>query len=61
MTLGSSGQYVNEVARVQRYFEEFNLVPNIIQVSDGSKCIAALLGGSAKIARSGFNQLTPAI
>ena len=61
MTLGSSGSTVNEVARVQGYFEEFNLVPNVLQVSDGGKCIAALLGGSAKISRSGFNQLTPAI
>jgi ABC-type nitrate/sulfonate/bicarbonate transport system substrate-binding protein len=61
MTLGSTGLYVNEVARSQHFFEDFNLTPNVIQVSDGGKCIAALLGGSAKIARSGFNQLTPAI
>ena len=61
MTLGSSGQTVNEVARTQGYFEEFHLVPNILEVSDGGKCIAALLGGTAEISRSGFNQLTPAI
>lgn len=61
MTLGSTGSYVNEVARSQHFFEDFDLVPHVIQVSDGGKCVAALLGGSAKIARSGFTQLTPAI
>jgi ABC-type nitrate/sulfonate/bicarbonate transport system substrate-binding protein len=62
MTSGNSGLTVHEVARAQGYFEQFNVVPNVLQVSDGGKCVAALLSGSAKICiKSGFNQLLPAI
>jgi ABC-type nitrate/sulfonate/bicarbonate transport system substrate-binding protein len=62
MTAGVSGLVVQEVARAQGFFERFNIVPRVQVVSDGGKCIAALLGGSAKIcAWSGFSQLTPAI
>lgn len=62
MTLGNSGLTVHEVARAQGYFDQFNVVPNVLQVSDGGKCVAALLGGSAQICiKSGFNQLLPAI
>jgi len=62
MTQGVSGLTVNEIARSQGFFDEFNLDPEILQVSDGTKCVAALLSGAAQICvKSGFNQLTPAI
>lgn len=62
MTLGNSGLTVHEVARSQGYFEQFHVTPHVLEVSDGGKCVAALLSGSAKICvKSGFNQLLPAI
>lgn len=62
MTAGVSGLVLQEVARAQGFFEQFNIAPKVMVVSDGSKCVAALLSGSAKICMwSGFNQLTPAI
>lgn len=62
MTLGNSGLTLHEVARAQGYFDKFHVTPHVLQVSDGGKCVAALLSGSAKIcAGSGFNQLLPAI
>ena len=62
MTQGVSGLIVQEVARAQGFFEQLSVQPNVLLVSDGSKCVAALVSGAAKIcAWSGFNQLTPAI
>jgi ABC-type nitrate/sulfonate/bicarbonate transport system substrate-binding protein len=62
MTQGLSGLTVHEVARAQGYFAELGIEPKVLQVSDGSKVVAALVSGSAEIcAWSGFNQLTPAI
>jgi len=62
MTQGISGLTMHEVARAQGFFDEFNIAPKVLQVSDGSKCVAALISGSARICMwSGFNQLTPAI
>jgi ABC-type nitrate/sulfonate/bicarbonate transport system substrate-binding protein len=62
MTQGVSGLVVHEVARAQGFFDEFNLDPNVLLVSDGAKCVAALLSGTSKICMwSGFNQLIPAI
>lgn len=62
MTVGVSGLTVYEVAHAQGFFDQFNVTPNVLQVSDGGKCIAALLSGSAKICMwSGFDQLTSAI
>jgi ABC-type nitrate/sulfonate/bicarbonate transport system substrate-binding protein len=62
MTQGVSGLTVHEVARAKGFFTEFGVDPEVLLVSDGGKCIAALLSGSAKMcAFSGFNQLTPAI
>ena len=53
---------MHEVARAQGFFQEFNIEPKVQQVSDGTKCVAALISGSARICMwSGFNQLTPAI
>ena len=62
MTAGVSGLVVQEIARAQGFFEEFHFNPKVLVVSDGGKCLAALLSGAAKICIwSGFNQLTPAI
>lgn len=62
MTQGLSGLTMHEIARAQGYFEEFNLEPKVLQVSDGAKCVAALISRSAQICMgSGFSQLTPAI
>jgi len=62
MTQGVSGLTMHEVARAQGFFDEFNFQPKVIQVSDGMKCVAALISGDAKICMwSGFNQVTPAI
>jgi ABC-type nitrate/sulfonate/bicarbonate transport system substrate-binding protein len=62
MTQGVSGLTVHEVARTQGFFDDFKIQPKVLQVSDGTKCVAALISGSAKICMwSGFNQLTPAI
>src|SRR5262245_20997625 len=62
MTQGLSGLVIHEVAKAQGYFEERNIDPNLLLVSDGAKCVAALVSGASKIcAWSGFNQLAPAI
>ena len=62
MTAGVSGLVVQEVARQQGFFDQFNVVPKVLVVSDGVKWVAALRSGAAKICMwSGFNQLTPAI
>jgi ABC-type nitrate/sulfonate/bicarbonate transport system substrate-binding protein len=62
MTQGVSGLTVHEVARSQGYFSEAGVEPRVLQVSDGTKCVAALVSGAAKVCIfSGFNQVTPAI
>ena len=62
MTAGLSGLTVHEVARAQGFFTQMDVNPKVLQVSDGGKCVAALLSGAAKLcAFSGFNQLIPAI
>jgi ABC-type nitrate/sulfonate/bicarbonate transport system substrate-binding protein len=62
MTQGVSGLTVHEVARAQGYFTQFGIEPRVLQVSDGTKCVAALVSGAAKVCIfSGFNQVTPAI
>jgi ABC-type nitrate/sulfonate/bicarbonate transport system substrate-binding protein len=62
MTAGVSGLVIHEIAKAKGFFDQFAINPKVLIVSDGSKCIPALLSGSAKIcAWSGFNQLTPAI
>lgn len=61
-TQGVTGLTIDEVARSQGFFADFNIDPNLLLVSDSSKCIAALLSGTSKLcAWSGFNQLIPAI
>ena len=62
MTQGVSGLTVHEIAVAEGYFKELAVEPNVLLVSDGAKCVAALLSGAAQLcAWSGFNQLTPAI
>jgi ABC-type nitrate/sulfonate/bicarbonate transport system substrate-binding protein len=62
MTAGVSGLVLQEIANARGYFEHFNVAPKVLVVSDGNKCVAALLSGAAKICIwSGFSQLTPAI
>lgn len=62
MTQGVSGLTLHEMAKAQGYFDQFNIEPNVLVVSDGAKCVAALMSGASKICMwSGFNQLTPAI
>src|SRR5579862_1072652 len=61
-TQGVTGLTLQEMARAQGFFDEFNIDQNMLLVSDSAKCVAALLSGSAKLcAWSGFNQLIPAI
>jgi ABC-type nitrate/sulfonate/bicarbonate transport system substrate-binding protein len=61
-TQGVTGLTLDEMARAQGFYEEFGIAPNLLQVSDSAKCIAALLSGTCKLcAWSGFNQLLPAI
>jgi ABC-type nitrate/sulfonate/bicarbonate transport system substrate-binding protein len=61
-THGVLGSIVQEIAQAQGFLAEFNIEPKVLQVSDGTKCVAALISGAAKICMwSGFNQLTPAI
>ena len=40
MTAGVSGLVVQEVARTQGFFEQFNVIPKVLVVSDGGKCVA---------------------
>jgi ABC-type nitrate/sulfonate/bicarbonate transport system substrate-binding protein len=62
MTQGISGLAIHELAKQQGFYTKFGVETEVLQVSDGAKCVAALLSGAADIcAKSGFNQLTPAI
>jgi ABC-type nitrate/sulfonate/bicarbonate transport system substrate-binding protein len=62
MTQGNTGLIVHEIAKSQGFFDQLGVAPNVLQVSDGSKCVAALVSGASQICiYSGFNQLTPAI
>jgi ABC-type nitrate/sulfonate/bicarbonate transport system substrate-binding protein len=62
VTQGVSGLTLQQMAVDQGYFKKFGVDLQMTQVSDGTKCVAALLSGAADVcAWSGFNQLTPAI
>ena len=62
MTQGLTGLAVQEIAQSQGYFAQFNVEPEVLLVSDGGKCVAALVSGASQLcAWSGFNQVTPAI
>lgn len=62
MTQGVSGLALHQLAKDQGFFEEFKVEPEVVLVSDGAKCVSALLGGASEICMwSGFNQVIPAI
>ena len=62
MTQGLTGLAVQEIAQSQGYFAQYGIEPEVLLVSDGGKCVAALISGASQLcAWSGFNQLTPAI
>ena len=64
MTITESipGLVLQVVAHSQGFFREFGIEPETLLVSDGSKCVAALVSGASDISiGSGFNQVTPAI
>jgi ABC-type nitrate/sulfonate/bicarbonate transport system substrate-binding protein len=62
ITNGISGLVVQELARSQGYLAQLGVERKVLVVSDGSKCVAALVSGAAKICvGTGFNQLPPAI
>jgi ABC-type nitrate/sulfonate/bicarbonate transport system substrate-binding protein len=62
MTQGVSGLALHQLAKDQGFFEEFKVDPEVILVSDGAKCVSALLSGASEICMwSGFNQVVPAI
>ena len=62
MTGGVSGLVLHQMALDEGYFKQFDLDPELLIVSDGTKATAALIGGASDICMwSGFNQLTPAI
>jgi NitT/TauT family transport system substrate-binding protein len=62
LTNGLSGFVVQELARRMGYLRELSLQRKLLVVSDGAKCVAALVSGDAEICfGSGFNQVPPAI
>jgi len=62
VTQGISGLTLEQMAVDAGFFKKFGVDLELTQVSDGTKCVAALLSGSADVcAWSGFNQLMPAI
>ncbi|MFZ0553126.1 MAG: ABC transporter substrate-binding protein [Steroidobacteraceae bacterium] len=62
LTEGLAGLALQELATAQGFFREFDIEPQVLLVSDGSKCVAALVSGASQICLcSGFNQVTPAI
>jgi ABC-type nitrate/sulfonate/bicarbonate transport system substrate-binding protein len=62
MTQGVTGLTLQEVGQAQGFFDAFDVKPNVLQVSDSAKCVAAVLSGSSQICLwSGFNQVIPAI
>ncbi len=62
MTEGVTGLTLQKIGQAQGFFDEFNVGPDVLLVSDSAKCVAALLSGTSKMCMwSGFNQVTPAI
>lgn len=62
LTNGISGFVVQELARQLGYLQAQRVQSKQLVVSDGSKCVAALVSGAADISfGSGFNQVPPAI
>jgi ABC-type nitrate/sulfonate/bicarbonate transport system substrate-binding protein len=59
---GALNLTMTALTRRQRFFESFGLAPDMMSVSDGSKILGAIVGGTADISlASGFGQVFPAI
>lgn len=62
LTNGISGLVVQELARSMGYLADFAVKRKLLVVSDGSKCVAALVSGASEISvGTGFNQVPAAI
>ena len=62
MTQGVTGLVIHEIAKSQGFFAQYGVEPNVLLVSDGGKCVAALISGASQLCiYSGFSQLIPAI
>jgi ABC-type nitrate/sulfonate/bicarbonate transport system substrate-binding protein len=61
-TTGNAALTLQHLIRKQGYFEELGLEPTMVNVSDGSKLMGALISGGSDIcAIAGFSQVLPAI
>lgn len=61
-TAGTTQYMLSALIQKMGYFTEFGLVPNIVNVTDGSKVVAALVSGQMDICpTSGFTQVLAAI
>lgn len=62
MTSGTTNLVLSSLISRMGYFKQFGIVPNIINVADGNKVVAALISGDADICpTSGFTQVLAAI
>jgi len=62
LTNGISGLVVQELARSMGYLADLAVKRKLLVVSDGSKCVAALVSGASEISvGTGFNQVPAAI
>jgi ABC-type nitrate/sulfonate/bicarbonate transport system substrate-binding protein len=61
-TSGDTSMMVQELLKMKGYFDKFGLKAEILNVSDGSKVIGALLNDAVDVCMmSGFSSLLPAI
>jgi ABC-type nitrate/sulfonate/bicarbonate transport system substrate-binding protein len=61
-TAGTTQSVITALMNRMGYFTQLGLQPNVIQVADGSKVVAALISGQADICpTSGFTQVLAAI
>lgn len=61
-TTGNTVLAFQQLILQQKFFEEFDLEPTLLNVADGSKLMGALISGSSDICiMSGFAQVLPAI
>jgi ABC-type nitrate/sulfonate/bicarbonate transport system substrate-binding protein len=59
---GSNGLTMQEVLKQQGFLEEFGLQPEVLNIGDGAKIAAGVIGGEVDVSMmSGFAQIFPAI
>lgn len=59
---GALNQTLAALMRQQRFLESFGLAPEVLQVADGTRILAAIVSGSVDLSlMSGFGQVFPAI